>query len=361
MLFRYSKLAPAFFVGTLFSWLQKRGFMILSKRNQHNDAEKLTETYSIAVHHIMIADKYRVDAYRNAINKVAKGKNVLDIGTGPYAFLAQMAVAANAKHTTGVEASQESYNAALVQLIPAYSSRLTLENCYSTNKIPPEENSKFDLLIHEIIGCVGSDEGSLPVVQDAKERLLTKDAQIIPHSFSTHIIPVSPLQELTFIESALSRMYMDHKSFFDTEIKSTGIYDVFNFPIENAISEPCIFESFDFNSNFDLIQKNTNIFEIKNNFKGKPILFDGFVLFLELVVDEDNIINSYTQKTNWNVVYIKLLETAREMQNGDKIKIDCEIDARTVDTKYKLCATLPDGSTLSYEWNGSNPKAIGKI
>ncbi len=361
MLFRYSKFAPAYFVGTLFSWLQRKGFKILSKRRNHNDAEMLTETYSIAVHHIMIADKYRVDAYQNAINKAVTGKNVLDIGTGPYAFLAQMAVVANAKYTTGVEASRESYNAAIAQLNPAYLSKITIDHCYSTNKISPEENSKYDLLIHEIIGCIGSDEGSLPVVKDAKERLLTKNAQIIPHSFSTHIISVSPLQSLTLFESILSRMYMDHESIFDTEIKATGMYDVFNFPIQNAISDPNVFETFNFNSDFDLIQKNSHIFKIKKQSTDEPILFDGFVLFLELVVDEQNIINSYLQKTNWNVIYIKLLEVPREMQDGEEIHVKCEIDASNIDTKYSLTVTFSEGTILSHTWNGSNPKAIGKI
>lgn len=361
MLLKYSKFSLAFLIGTLFSWFQKKGFLILAKRENYNNAEILTETYSTSFHHILISDTYRINAYNRAIQKIAAGKNVLNIGIGPFAVMSELAIAAIAKSVTGVEASPETYKAALNKLNPKFYSKLILINCYSTNLKVPEDNAKYDLLIHEIIGSVGSDEGSLAVIQDAKKRLLVENATIIPRSFSTQIIPVSPLRKITLIESILSNIFIGHKNFFNTEIKGKGIYDVFNFPIDKCISNPCIFESVDFHSNFDLIQKNQFTFSIKDKNQNKDILFDGFVLYLELFVDEDNIINSLAQRTSWNVVYIKLLDTPLLLQEGDEIVVNCEIDARTTNTNYVLDATLPDGNSYTYSWNGSSPKSIGKI
>lgn len=361
MLLKYSKFSLAFLIGTLFSWFQKKGFLILAKRENYNDAEILTETYSTSFHHILISDTYRIKAYNRAIQKIAAGKNVLNIGIGPFAVMSELAIAANAKSVTGVEASPETYKAALTKLNSKFYPKLILKNCYSTNLKVPEDNAKYDLLIHEIIGSVGSDEGSLPVIQDAKKRLLVENATIIPRSFSTQIIPVSPLREITLIESVLSKAFMGHKNVFNSRIIGKGIYDVFNFPIDKCISDPCIFESVDFHCNFDLIQKNQFIFNVKSNKENQGILFDGFLLYIELFVDEDNIINSLAQKTSWNVVYIKILDTPLLLQGGDKIIVNCEIDARTTNTNYVLDVTLPDGNSYTYSWSGSSPKSIGKL
>lgn len=361
MLSKYSKFSLAFLIGTLFSWFQRKGFKILAKRDIFKDAEVLTETYSASFHFILISDTYRIKAYNRAIQRIANGKSVLNIGTGPFGIMTKLAIAANAKKVTGVEANQETFKAALAKLNPIHSTKLTMKNCYSTNLNLPEDNTKFDLLIHEIIGSIGSDEGSLPVIQDARRRLLAENATIIPRSFITHIIPVSQLEKISFFESVLSKVFMRKKNIFDTKIKAKGIYDIFNFPFDKCISNPCIFENFDFNTNFDLIQSNNFIFKVKTNEENKVTLFDGFVLYLELFVDKDNIINSLVQKTSWNVVYLKLIEPPLLLREGDEIIVNCKIDARTSNTNYLLTATLPDGSVYTYSWNGSSPKEIGKI
>jgi len=60
------------------------------------------ETYfkgyeEMSVHELMLKDKPRNKAYREAIEMSVKDKVVLDIGTGPAAFLALLAARAGAK------------------------------------------------------------------------------------------------------------------------------------------------------------------------------------------------------------------------------------------------------------------------
>ena len=56
------------------------------------------------VHRLMIQDHARTDAYRRAIESVARGKRVLDVGTGT-GILSMFAARAGAAHVDAVDSS----------------------------------------------------------------------------------------------------------------------------------------------------------------------------------------------------------------------------------------------------------------
>ena len=63
--------------------------------------------YDDLLYEMMCNDSVRMDAYRNAIQKLAKGKTVVEIGTGSKAPLALMCAEAGASFVYAIEADPE--------------------------------------------------------------------------------------------------------------------------------------------------------------------------------------------------------------------------------------------------------------
>ena len=60
-------------------------------------------SYDVSSTVTMESDQDRIGFYRESLNKVARGKVVLDIGTGDHGILAQLALQAGAKYVYAVE------------------------------------------------------------------------------------------------------------------------------------------------------------------------------------------------------------------------------------------------------------------
>jgi predicted RNA methylase len=69
----------------------------------NGDTKRHCLRYSSSAYECMEDDRNRVRYYQDAISKSCKGARVLDIGTGPRALLACMALAAGAQHVCAVE------------------------------------------------------------------------------------------------------------------------------------------------------------------------------------------------------------------------------------------------------------------
>jgi hypothetical protein len=67
------------------------------------DAAEQNEHYSLDHHDNMATDSVRVDAYARAIQRVASGRRVLDLGSGPFCLLGRMALGAGAMAVDSVE------------------------------------------------------------------------------------------------------------------------------------------------------------------------------------------------------------------------------------------------------------------
>eukprot|EP00466_Bigelowiella_natans_P002048 jgi/Bigna1/80209/fgenesh1_pg.68_\ len=118
-------------------------------------------------------DYQRVAAYSEAIKRKAKGRTVLDIGTGAEALLAVLCAKAGAKKVYAIEANSVSAEKAkkvvkeeglehVISVIEGYSSDI--------ESIPEE----CDLVVHEIIGEIGSKEGVVATIHDVYKRGMVK-------------------------------------------------------------------------------------------------------------------------------------------------------------------------------------------
>jgi protein arginine N-methyltransferase 1 len=138
---------------------------------------------------IMSSDTVREEGYRRAIESVASGKVILDIGTGAHANWAIVAAQAGAARVYACEVLEDSARKAreLVSRL-GLADRITIFRGLSTDISLPE---RVDVCISEVLGCIGSGEGAITVLNDARDRLLCPDGIMIPSACDTLMAAVS--------------------------------------------------------------------------------------------------------------------------------------------------------------------------
>ena len=152
--------------------------------------DKDTPAFSIQSYERMRDDRDRTLGYERAIKSVCKNKICLEIGTGPFALLSIMAVKAGALHVYAVEADRQAVESAMkyikTELSNEEQSRITILPGLSTDVSLPE-NTLAEVVIHELIGVIASEEGVIETINDAANRLLKTNYLSIPHKVCTKI------------------------------------------------------------------------------------------------------------------------------------------------------------------------------
>src|SRR5262249_19514349 len=138
-------------------------------------------------------DEVRTGSYRAAINALVKDKIALDLGTGSDAVLARMCVEGGARGVYAIEMLEEAYiNAkALVARLGLEDRIIVLRGDAKHVELP----EKVDVCVSELIGMIGSSEGVVDILNDAR-RFLKSDGRMIPERSATLIAAVSLPEEL---------------------------------------------------------------------------------------------------------------------------------------------------------------------
>ncbi len=140
-----------------------------------------------SIHMLMLDDRGRTNGFCHALRTtVLPDDVVIDIGTGT-GVLATCAALAGARQVFAVESSGIAEVAARVFAANSVSDRVTLLRDRSTRVTLPE---RATVLVTETIGNDPLDEQMLEIVADAKRRLLTPNARIIPSAIEIYGIAV---------------------------------------------------------------------------------------------------------------------------------------------------------------------------
>ena len=148
------------------------------------------ETTGFAAAHIHIAmlnDSVRTLAFMRAIRDAVRPDDVvLDIGTGT-GVLAVAAAKAGARRVYAVEETVIGESAKALFRSNGVEDRVTLIAGRSSRISIPE---RATVLVSELLGNDIFDEQIIPVIRDARERLLTPDARLIPSRVSVFALPL---------------------------------------------------------------------------------------------------------------------------------------------------------------------------
>jgi hypothetical protein len=139
------------------------------------------------IHVAMLDDEARTRGFIDALRAiVCKEDSVLDIGTGT-GVLATVAALAGAARVNAIESSAIADAAERIFAANNVAGRVTLVRGRSTKVTLPE---RCHVLVTEMIGNDPLDENLLEIVDDAKRRLLTPDARLIPSAIEIFAVPV---------------------------------------------------------------------------------------------------------------------------------------------------------------------------
>ena len=304
--------------------------------------------YDDLAYDVMCYDEDRMGAYRRAISKAAKNKTVVEIGTGSRAPLALMCAEAGAKMVYAIEADKNAAEQA-EQLIKSKNldHKIKIIHGYSTDVQLPE---KVDLCVSEIIGNIGSSEGAISILESA-DCFLKDNASKIPERCLTHIAPV--LLPDNLYESDLTKEVL--QGYLNRMFQAVGHefpitrYAIYNFPESNIIADPEVFEEIDFNDNPSSEDNRSVQFHISDDCK-----FDGFLLWVSLHVDEDNIINTF-RNISWAPIYLKAPEA--DFQKDDVLKVECvrKLSGNQINPDYFLnCTLIREGAEIQ-QFNIESP------
>ncbi len=304
----------------IFDLLQKSGVVLLVDR-QSLDNREMTDWYEPWFYQTMENDEVRNDAYRKAIRTQLAGKSVLEIGTGPHAFLSRMCIEAGAGRIIAIEANPTVWAQAREFVNRGdMGSRITVLRGMSQDV---EIVDRSEALVHEVVGSIGSCEGMAFAVHDAKQRGLIDDPIFVPQSCTTLFFPVGdlPLRLLDRMVSATVRRFKS--------ANAPGNYRIHNFRPAWALAEAQEFEHLAFDSDFPLSDARELVFETTRHGA-----FDGFAFFIRLTVGPGLVVDSLRQRTSWSIPYVRLLERAVPVAPGDRIPRPRRV--RPVDVESRL-------------------------
>ncbi len=291
--------------------------------------------YDELLYYAMTNDELRNKSYKIAINRLAKDKTVVEIGTGQDVVLARFCVEAGAKKVYAIELSEESYKKAR-ELVKksGLEEKIILIHGNSPDVELPE---KVDVCVSEIIGTIGGSEGAAAILNNSR-RFLKEEGIMIPRKCTTKIAAVClpPLlhQEPGFSEVAAGYVeklfkYAGYK--FDLRVC------VKQFPISSIISNSEIFEELNFSGITD--EKSNHAIELVVN---RDTTFDGFLLWINLHTIEEEVIDTLEKEYNWLPLFVPLPYLSVDVSEGDIINADCirTLSANNINPDYKIKGVL---------------------
>jgi amino acid adenylation domain-containing protein len=268
--------------------------------------------YDELLYHVMTADRVRTRAYRSAIERTVRGKRVVDIGTGADLALARICLDAGAKHVYAIEMLDSAYESAsrLAREL-GIEDRLTLIQGDAQKVELPEH---VDVCVSELIGTIGSSEGVISILNDAR-RFLRSGGEMIPHRCLTKVAAVSlPDELLTHPEFSEIPKHYAAKVFesfgrnFDIRVC------VKNLPANCIASDAAIFEDLLFDRKSETEQVTEFRLTVKNDCR-----VDGLLLWVNLYAGPEELIDILTSECSWLPVFFPVFSPGIRLQAGDTI------------------------------------------
>lgn len=322
-----------------FNWGKRREIAVALARD-HIGFRDLTAWYPEWMYEIMETDEVRNTPYRQSIEEMVPGKVVLELGTGPKALWAVYCARAGASRVYALEANEKSYRASLEHVRSLGIANVHVIHGFSDQVELPE---RCDVLVHDLIGDIGSSEGVVPFVADAKQRLLKPDAIHIPWRCTTYVV-LAEDPPLHLAERALSYCMRGFGTYEDLRFVR-----FFSFPGSAALTAPAVFEDFKFAEKLELKASRRITFTAERDGEVR-----GMHFFVRLHFPGDRTVDTRTGQTSWATPFVRF-DAATPVRKGDTLEAVAETDL-TANPRYAISVTRNDGGRVTeigrYAWSG---------
>ncbi|MDQ3898504.1 MAG: amino acid adenylation domain-containing protein, partial [Actinomycetota bacterium] len=278
--------------------------------------------YDELLYYAMTSDAVRVSAYRRAIARAVRDKTVVDIGCGADLVLARMCLEAGARRVYAIEMLDEAVQRArrLVGQLGAVDRLVVVHGDARDVELP----EKVDLCVSELLGTIGSSEGVIPLLNDAR-RFLKPGGEMIPRRCLTRAAAVRLPADLR-----ASPRFGEMGAFYAERVfDSCGRrFDIRvcikNLSSDAVISSVGVFEDLHFD---DLIDpEGTTQLRLTVSRRSR---MDGLLLWISLWVDEQEQVDVLRSQTSWLPVFLPLFTPGLEVEPGDEVHATC---SRLVET-----------------------------
>lgn len=271
----------------------------------------------IDYHRELLADEKRTNAFREAIAQTVRpGDIVVDLGCGS-GILSFFACQAGAARVYAIDSTRTADVASYLARHLGFSDRITVINKESREVELPERGN---VLLSETLGVLGFDEGIAGHVRDARARLLTPDARMIPSRVGVSLVPVE-------LEPDFER----HVGFWSEERYGLDLTPLRVFA-SNAINFAHIHsraylaepeELFSVNlTNTETTEANgRTTFRVRR--KGQVHGFGGF--FTTTLAQGIELTNRKAHSTSWSQAFLPL-EVPVAVQRGSLIDVELQMD-----------------------------------
>jgi amino acid adenylation domain-containing protein/non-ribosomal peptide synthase protein (TIGR01720 family) len=304
--------------------------------------------YDDLLYHAMTHDEGRNRAYRVAIERLVPGKVVVDIGTGADAIWARTCVDAGATRVYAIEMLDEAYTSAFDLLTRlGLTDRVTLIHGDSTQVNLPEP---VDVCVSELVGTIGSSEGVVAILNDAR-RFLKRDGVMIPQRSVTKIAAVSLPDTLaehpSFADAAAHYVEEVFKKVgrpFDLRVCVKGL------PRTSVVSDAGVFEDLNLLQYTEPEAVSDATLKIRRDCR-----VDGFLCWLNLYPVDSELIDVLEAEHSWLPVLLPVFNPGLDLQKGDTIEVACSRIAATGLVTPDYCVRgrviRSDGSEIPFDYS----------
>ncbi|MEP5728227.1 MAG: amino acid adenylation domain-containing protein [Sulfitobacter sp.] len=268
--------------------------------------------YDDVVYQAMAGDRSRNARYQEGFERHLPGQTVLEVGPGPYAVLARMAIQAGARHVYAVEINPVIADRARESIASAgLQDRITVLTGDAASIVLPEQ---VDWCISEIVGGIGGSEGAAAILNAVRGQL-AKPENMLPRRSVTRIAAIE--LPLSRIEPGFSNVAADY---VDRIFEQRGRpFDLRlclrRFDQDLLLSSSDVFEDLDFTTEMAL--ESTHDIRLDIQREGG---MTGFVVWLTMDVGANRSIDVLNDTASWLPVYVPIGPDGVTLCQGDEIR-----------------------------------------
>ena len=263
------------------------------------------------IHRLMLSDRIRTEAFRDAIEKVVKpGDVVADVGAGT-GILSLFAARAGAKRIYAIERTPIGQQAELIAQANGYGDTIVLVRDDAISTVLPEN---VDVVVSEWLGNGGVEEDMLPAVMSIRDRHLKPGGVMIPATMTTFLAPVESADAFAMIDEFNDDVY--GFDYAPMRAKAVDEMHLTRFESENLLAEGQVVADFDIHDVQEPYYQTTCVFTV-----ARDGTLHGLAGWFDAAIADGVMIRTGpgAPPTHWYHVYYPIPQ-ATAVSQGEKIR-----------------------------------------